>query len=184
MGLDMYLYRETYTQNWDFEKKEKHYDITVKRGGKECPNIDKKKISYIVEEIAYWRKANAIHKFFVDECGNGIDECQRIEVSSDKLEELVKRCKTILEKSNIKTETIIQKNIIDNTESEETIRIITNPKKYATQLLPTTEGFFFGSTEYDEWYIQDLEKTIEYLEPYLNKDKDDWGVSYYYRASW
>jgi hypothetical protein len=33
----------------------------------------------------------------------------------------------------------------------------------AEKLLPTTSGFLFGSTDYDEWYMRDIETTIEIL---------------------
>ena len=36
---------------------------------------------------------------------------------------------------------------------------------------PTHEGFFFGSTEYDEYYFADLESTIEQLE---DVEPDTW----------
>ena len=64
----------------------------------------------------------------------------------------------------------------------ETVRYIKNITD-AEDLLPTTSGFFFGSTDYDEYYLQDLEKTVELLTPYL-EEKDDWSVGYVYQASW
>lgn len=45
---------------------------------------------------AYWRKANQVHAWFVEECGGGIDECQNIEVSAAKLGELVLLCRKAL----------------------------------------------------------------------------------------
>jgi hypothetical protein len=47
-------------------------------------------------------------------------------------------------------------------------------------LLPSTSGFFFGNTEYDEWYYNDIQNTIEILEKAL-EDKDG---EYYYSSSW
>lgn len=34
----------------------------------------------------------------------------------------------------------------------------------ASYLLPTRDGFFFGGTEYDEYYFKDLEDTKDILE--------------------
>ena len=34
----------------------------------------------------------------------------------------------------------------------------------ATELLPTAEGFFFGSQEYDEYYFEDLKNTKEQVD--------------------
>ena len=38
-------------------------------------------------------------------------------------------------------------------------------------MLPTIEGFFFGSTNYDQWYIEKLKETVEQVERIL-KDTD------------
>lgn len=46
--------------------------------------------------------------------------------------------------------------------------------------LPPASGFFFGSTEIDEYYAEDLQNTIDQLEPLL-KESD---VSFYYQSSW
>ena len=61
MGLDMNLYRKTYVKRWDHIPAEKQFSVSVKMGNKKYENIDSDKISYIEEEIAYWRKANQIH---------------------------------------------------------------------------------------------------------------------------
>ena len=53
----------------------------------------------------------------------------------------------------------------------------------AAVLLPTESGFFFGSTEYDQWYVMDIENTIEQLEKVLNDPQFD-SCSFFYHASW
>jgi hypothetical protein len=42
--------------------------------------------------------------------------------------------------------------------------VYTRWEDYAEFELPTAEGFFFGDTDYDEYYIQDLKDTIEIVE--------------------
>ena len=37
----------------------------------------------------------------------------------------------------------------------------------AEELLPTVDGFFFGSTEYDEGYFDDVEQVLKYCEETL-----------------
>lgn len=37
----------------------------------------------------------------------------------------------------------------------------------ASELLPTRAGFFFGSTEYDEWYFSDVKECMEKMFCYL-----------------
>ena len=61
MGLDMYLYKKSYVKNWQHMKPESLHKITIKKGGKVRKDIKTDRITYIIEEVAYWRKANAIH---------------------------------------------------------------------------------------------------------------------------
>lgn len=142
MGLDMYLNKHLYVQNWDFmEPKDKH-TITVKKGGKERTDIDTSKIKYLIMETGYWRKANAIHQWFVINCQDGNDDCGTHYVSREQLGTLRDTCKKVLDDSS-----------------------------KAKELLPTQEGFFFGGKGYDEWYADDLTLTIEIIDEAL-KDKD------------
>ena len=150
MGLDMYLSKKTYVKYWEHNG-DNNYEVTVTKAGKPT-NIDPKKVSYIVEEVGYWRKANQIHNWFVENVQNGIDECQESYVSREQLQSLLDIC-----------------------------RIVKIDKRKAEQLLPTQSGFFFGGTEYDEYYYQDIDNTIEILEEALSDEKAD---DFAYRASW
>jgi len=60
-------------------------------------------------------------------------------------------------------------------------KVLTNIE-VAKELLPTQEGFFFGSTDYDEYYMDDIVRTRDILKKELEAE-EDWG-SYYYEASW
>ena len=51
----------------------------------------------------------------------------------------------------------------------------------ADTLLPSASGFFFGGTEYDEWYFNGIDNTIEILKEALADESDS---SYYYSSSW
>jgi hypothetical protein len=51
----------------------------------------------------------------------------------------------------------------------------------AQEVLPTVSGFFFGSTEYNEYYWQDIQETKEMLEKELAKESRG---TYYYHSSW
>jgi hypothetical protein len=147
MGLDMFLSKKIYIgANYDFENVKATIHIT--KNGTPI-DINPKKIKYIVEEQAYWRKANQIHRWFVDNVQGGDDDCKPYEVSGEQLLELVKLCKKVLKN-----------------------------KELAEELLPTQEGFFFGNTNYDEYYYQDLIDTIKQLK---DVNKDYW---YIYQASW
>jgi hypothetical protein len=56
-----------------------------------------------------------------------------------------------------------------------------DPSK-AEELLAPRGGFFFGSTEVDEFYLDDLDRTIEQLEAALSKYDNNW--EFYYGSSW
>lgn len=93
MGLDMYLTKKVYVQNWDHHPADRKWNIKVSRGGK--PVQTKFQISYLTYGVAYWRKANAIHQWFVDNCQDGVDECQEAYVSEEKLKDLLDTCKKV-----------------------------------------------------------------------------------------
>ena len=147
MGLDMYLTAKRYLPEYNKEVKEMRESITATIGSPFGT------VNEVSVEAGYWRKANAIHKWFVTNCQNGIDECQETYVDSKDLKSLL-----------------------------ETVNTVLTDNSTAGELLPPSEGFFFGSTEIDEYYIQDLEYTKELLEKILNSDQTDW--EFYYRSSW
>ena len=125
MGLDMFLYGVEYHSEYDEEE-------------------DNDKSYYVMTEEIYWRKANQIHRWFVENIQHNIDNCAMYYVSKMSLCELKELCEKVLE-----------------------------DKKLADELLPIGRGFFFGSAEYDEWYFKDLEYTVEKLDELLkNEDYD------------
>ena len=94
MGLDMYLEKRTYVKQWDHQSAEEKHEVAVTKGGQPT-NIDPKKIKYIIEEAGYWRKANQIHHWFVENVQNGVDNCGEYYVGSEKLTELLELCKKV-----------------------------------------------------------------------------------------
>jgi hypothetical protein len=100
-------------------------------------------------KICYWRKANAIHNFFVKHCADGKDECQEIYVDRKDLEKLVEFCTIVL-----------------------------NDAKEAEKLLPTVSGFFFGGIEYDDYYFEQLEYTKNKIQKILDNSPESWEFQY------
>lgn len=160
MGLDMFLSKRTYFTTYRNNKNEwkhvKSAKITIEReyedGTSDNAEITCNNLThgiYIETPVAYWRKANAIHRWFLEHTGTEVDDCKPINVSGEQLIELRNTCEAVLK---------------DHSKAEE--------------LLPTQEGFFFGSTEYDEYYFDDLQDTINQLQ---NVFKDE---EYIYEASW
>jgi hypothetical protein len=140
MGLDMYLHAKR--SLWDADKD------TKDKIAEALPEI-KAEVQAIIVEAAYWRKANAIHKWFVDKVQGSVDDCKEYNVTLEQLQDLVALCKEVL--SN---------------------------KEKALKLLPPSKGFFFGSNETDDWYWESLENTIEQLETCLSWPLD-WDFTYH-----
>ena len=99
MGLDMYLSAKRYLY--------RDADEPISDGINELLGIpsDKSKrfhgASFVAKEISIeamgWRKANAIHGWFVRQCQGGKDECQESYVSREQLQELVELCQEALD---------------------------------------------------------------------------------------
>ena len=186
MGLDMYLERKIYVGN-KFRNKDEKIKIKIPKKQEKAlfkvEKINEDKVSYIIEEVGNWRKANAIHKWFVDNIQKGNDDCGNYMVSRGELQNLLNICKEVLSKCKI-VEGKVQNGYRFNSKGEkiynyEKGKIIANPE-VAEELLPSQEGFFFGGTEYDEYYIGDIKYTIEILEEVLKTKQGD----IYYSSSW
>lgn len=188
MGLDMYLNKKTYVQNWDHNTPEQKHNIIIKLGGNIRKDIKPERIIYIEEQVLYWRKANAIHQWFIDNCADGNGDQTEMYVGLDQLKELRDTCKKVLDASKL------VKGKIKNGEMGtptgwkpimEDGRYIEDPT-IAGELLPTTDGFFFGSTDYDEYYYQDIKFTYDELNKIIEEENQEGliGGEYYYNASW
>ena len=166
MGLDMYLSVRKYVSQYDWTtakdrelKSSDEYKKLVKNSGlSRYVDLEKRAGGASVEAVAvYWRKANAIHQWFVDNCADGVDDCRPVYVSTDHLKELLAR---------------INEALATPTDVDE--------------ILPTTSGFFFGSTEYDDFYWEDLKHTKTEIEKLLKLSEEDEEhlISFIYQASW
>ena len=187
MGLDMYLSKRTYVKNWNFMTNEEKHQVSVKKNGKIHPFINPDKVTYIAEECAYWRKANAIHAWFVSNVQDGVDDCKEYWVTKGQLQELYDACVLVRDNSKM-VETKIENGYSLNEDGSKNINFIDGKKiedpSVAEYLLPSQSGFFFGSTDYDQFYMEDIENTIKMLEPELKTEYGSDEPEYYYRASW
>jgi len=134
----------------NFEHREVKGTCYITVRGKEL-NLPLNKISTITLEMGYWRKANQIHNWFVKNVQKGVDDCGKYYVSEENLLTLRETCKQVLIN-----------------------------KKLASKLLPPQSGFFFGGTDYDEYYFKDLKETIKIIDECLN----NLNGKHYYRSSW
>lgn len=148
MGLDMYLTAKRHL--WREADKEIVDVIKAER----ISGMGDMNPKEIVCEAMYWRKANAIHKWFVDHVQDGDDNCHEYEVQSGQLRELESLCLKVLAE-----------------------------RGKATELLPPSEGFFFGSKEIDDYYWVYLQETADRIAQLLSTEGvDNWY--FYYRSSW
>jgi hypothetical protein len=152
MGLDMYLTGKRYMSKTfredDAKKQEAIQELFPELAGKSGRWGDASPVKQIEIEAGYWRKANAIHDWFVKNVQGGEDKCRPHYVSREQLEELKAVCERVLAFRHL-----------------------------ATDLLPTASGFFFGGTDYDEYYFQDLEQTVQIINDCLELPRE-WEFEY------
>jgi len=161
MGLDQYLYAKKYVSKFDYSDMQnriitqEYMDLIPM----DTPDITKYgdfagiTVNY---PAGYWRKANAIHNFFVQNVGEEIDNCQEMWVSRHILVDLRKRCIDVLKADNME-------------------------KKAEEVGLETVDGFFFGDTSYGDWYKNDLKLTVDICDKVLDLPEE---YSLHYQASW
>lgn len=183
----MYLSRRTYIGGHYEHRNVQGPKVDIIIGEKEPKtySFDLSKIEAIEEQVCYWRKANHIHKWFVDNCQEGVDECQKTTVSTGQLKELLETCRKVIEVAKLEPGKIHVSTSIENGKHVKNYKegqVISNAEEVA-EILPTQGGFFFGSTGYDEWYLADIERTIKVLES-LDLDNNDYEVDYAYQSSW
>lgn len=190
MGLDMYLDKRTFIGN-EYRKPEEQVRIVVpvkqEEGWKQVIDaglkIKTERITSITERVAYWRKANAIHAWFVREVQKGDDDCEEYRVEGEKLRELLATvCRVIDASALVDGEVCHGFSFAGGVKTPILApgRVIADPRT-AAELLPTQPGFFFGGTDYDEGYFADLTYTKQVLEEILLEDPEG---EYYYHASW
>jgi len=158
MGLDMYLKAEKYIPGYDWNgNKVVELCSDIVKLSELSSLIDPESLGITVSvTVAHWRKANQIHHWFVNNAQDGIDDCKSYYVPKDQLEHLLGICTAIL---------------------------VDCDKATAKTLLPTMEGFFFGSGDYDEYYFDDLRSTVDQLMRIFS-DPANKMVDFYYQSSW
>ena len=179
----MYLSKKTYVKNWSHQTPEETHSVEVRKGGVLHTGIKPERVSYITEEIMYWRKANQIHGWFCNNAEELVDNV-RYDVSRDHLEQLLSDCKKVLEILNTSTKST--KQVSGGWKGGEEFMVdveVYDNVDEVMEILPPTQGFFFGSDTIDDYYKQDIENTIEVLATEL-ADEIVVYSDYQYYASW
>ena len=155
MGLDMYLSVRKYASEYSGDIPKENIEEAIRLFGFNPSEVGS---GYTAAELKltaiYWRKENAIHNWFVKNVQDGIDECQKASVSREQLEQLKSECEVVL----------------------------AFPEK-ASSVLPTASGFFFGGTEFDEWYYDGIRITRDKLAKILT-DPTFKDCEFEYQSSW
>jgi len=142
MGLDMYLNAKRYISKHfnegDGELAEAIAEHFPELAGRKGRFGDRSCVQEVRIDVGYWRKANAIHKWFVDNVQDGTDDCGSYYVSREQLEELKKLCEQVIQFRHL-----------------------------ATDKLPPAAGFFFGSDKVDDYYFDDLANTVATIDSCL-----------------
>jgi len=159
MGLDMYLKADKYVGGWNHSTDEEKatFKQILKAVGAEGLSTPESPGINVSTTVAYWRKVNAVHSWFVRELAKGVDACQQIYVTVEDMEKLIATCEKALalyEAGNLEE---------------------------AGESMAPKAGFFFGDTEIDEWWAEGLKDTIKQLEPLLEVGDE---FDFFYQASW
>ena len=146
MGLDMYLNASRFLCHTETDLKVSIAALIVPAPGE--PKT-------VTVEACYWRKANAIHAWFVKNVQKEVDDCGVYYVSLENITTLRDLCRQVLADPSL-----------------------------APTLLPAQSGFFFGSTAYDDNYLDDLRHTDERLTTLIDNADTYKNWSYEYHSSW
>lgn len=145
MGLDMYLF-----------KRKRNYDETNEEES-------------LGKEVAYWRKANHIRQFFVDNCDYDYDnDCVELALTKQNLIDLVETCTDLYDE------------YVGSITDDGQIIISDKLIEKCKEKLPTSQGFFFGGSEYDHWYFWDIYNTMRMINKVLYETDWDNEEVYYY----
>ena len=156
MGLDQYLYASKNVGNaeWRGDEENKQFsEIINAMNAHDMVDGEEIPNATVMLRVGYWRKANQVHGWFVKHVQFGNDDCREYDVSRAELQGLLTACQNVKQ----------------------------NPSM-AEEVLPPSEGFFFGDNEIDEWYWHDIDYTIELVSRVLRTVSEDWNLTY--RASW
>ena len=171
MGLDQYLEARQYVSKYSYTPDREpvvtdRYAAIAKYAPEGFDDYSDFAGIQLVFPVGYWRKANAIHGWFVENVQNGVDDCGQYFVSREKLIALRAACNSVL--------MLPVGHVLEDVAEREG--------------LAPTQGFFFGSYDYDNWYEADIKKTVRMINNILTlypQDTHDGNfTSFYYSSSW
>lgn len=103
------------------------------------------------KNLAFFRKYNFLISFFEEYYGVEVENLRDLPITKEGIKELIDRCNKVLDNHTL-----------------------------APELLPTKAGFFFGDTQYNEYYYKDvndcLTKCLEILPEFDNLESNEYIV--------
>ena len=188
MGLDMYAARRLYVKQWDHQSPDERYKVQIAHGDKPVSGIQSDRISSVEEETMYWRKANHIHGWIVDNVQDGEDNCGTYHVDWDQLRALLVTCDHVIKASKLVDGMVDNGTVYDKEHPkglvQRTAGKVIEDATVAKAILPARQGFFFGSTEYDEDYLDEVVSTYDWAFRMLADHKNGVPGDIYYSSSW
>lgn len=167
MGLDMYL-----DMDIDCEGAKGIIDIAVNEI--KIP-VNFGRLRCLTENIGYWRKAYAIHNWFVKNVQDGKEDWHEHICYPEDLQPLLEICKEIDAKAEIVEKPDYQFGVILNTWDME--KLLPKDERHADR----------NGVLYDFWYLNDARRTIDIITEMVKEDEilRNLGVypEYYYYAA-
>ena len=179
MGLDIY-----------FEKRKRDFDFTAINKMRKERNEVEKKMNEVIGDGDSRQIFNVVWKLIDGEdVSNEPIEVVQLAEQIVPLHKEYERLQSEIEAANPRTEVAYfrkvnllmvffdyegncEYKVISQGEIEDLIdrcnRVLAD-HELAETLLPTTSGFFFGSTDYDEWYFRDVEEVRDTFQKILDE---------------
>ena len=155
-------------------------------------DVEKKYPSFgMHDQVGYWRKANAIHRWIEDNVVNDgehlheLQNCEYYHITEDDIKRLRDACKTVLDNTKLVEGKVKNGEVYENGKWKPVweVGLVVDDVDICEELLPTKEGFFFGGVQYNEWYIADVRHTFELCNQVL-EETDFSQYELTYLASW
>ena len=194
MGLDMYLYAEQYVSGWDYQRERdkygeattkelKTFDTMLKLLGLEHSSLPTCNSLIVDVQVGYWRIANVIYNWFVDNVPGGVADGRRRYVARSKIQELADLCDKILEGIDFGEPSVEDAGFPWALTTYPNLTFSDEARDLINDKLPPQDGPLFGGSGVDEWYALSIKETAEILHKILDNPKL-LTFDFYYRFSW
>lgn len=179
--------RQIYPRNRENAPPNQRYSVNVLYGGRPLKGVRPDRIIAVTEQSMSWLNASHIHTWFVENVQNGQDDCGQYYVPTEKLEELLEVCDSVIENSELVSGMVEHSTGPNHYPAafarREPGRVLRD-SSVAERLLPVREGYYNGYLEYDEAYLEAVVATRAWLRQ-LQADQGS-GVpgDIYYSSKW